>query len=311
MKNLKIIVSLLVFVLILLELFIFNESHKETQEKPSISVSSYSIYDIVTHIAEDSVNIISILPLGVDPHSFEPTPKLMAMIEISEIVFYGGAGLEPWIHGYEFKNRAVNLSKYVKLRELQENEHHEHHHHDDDENNEHLDPHYWLDFDNMKAMTNIITAELIKLQPMNEQSYIKNKNNYINMLDKLDDSYKNKLAECKNQTVILNHNSIGYLADKYGFKVESLSGLSPEAQPTASDIKRIFQEIKEKNVSTIFFENFVNNNVIKGIAHDTNIQLDVFQSLGNITDEESKQHLTYEDIMYKNLEKLSSVLSCQ
>jgi zinc transport system substrate-binding protein len=249
------------------------------------------------------VNIINILPFGVDPHSFEPTPKLMINIEKSSLVFYSGAGLEPWIKNFNFHGKAVNLSKYVNLRRLGKSEHDEHSHT--------YDPHYWLDFDNMQKVAKVIARELTKILPKNKALYIHNRDKYIAMLQNLDKAYKNKLSQCANDTVVMSHNALGYVARKYGFKVESLTGLSPEAEPSAKDINRIFKDIKDDGINTIFFENFVNNRVIESIAHDANISLDVFEPLGNITADEEHAGLTYEDIMYKNLSKLSKVLKCQ
>ena len=70
------------------------------------------------------------------------------------------------------------------------------------------------------------------------------------------------------------------------------------------------QDVKKDGVTTIFFENFVNDKVIKRIAKDTHINIDLFQPLGNITKDEANAGLTYEDIMYKNLDKLSKALVC-
>ena len=310
MKNFKIIALVLVVGLALLQLFMFNENVIEKPTKPTISVSTFSLYDVTKHIAQDSVEIVNILPFGVDPHSFEPTPKLMAAIEKSALVIYSGAGLEPWIEAIEFKNRVVNMSQYVKLRDLGDDEFEFHHHHDEQCAHNRLDPHYWLDFSNMRQAALLITQELIKIVPKNRDVYLKNRDKYLYMLEKLDENYSKYLSNCKIDTVILNHNSIGYLATKYNFHAESLSGLSPEANPTASDIKRVFQEIEADGVHTIFYENFVSNKVIQTIAKDANVDVEVFQSLGNITADEARANATYEDLMYLNLKKLSKALMC-
>jgi zinc transport system substrate-binding protein len=287
-----------------------NDKKESELTKPMVAVSTFSIYDITKHIAGDKVKIINILPFGVDPHSFEPTPKLMADIEKSSLVFYSGAGLEPWVGAIEFKCKAVDVSKYVQLREFDEDEHKSHEHHDEHCSHSKFDPHYWLDFSNMQRAAILITKELIKISPENEQFFIKNRDKYIDMLKKLDKDYAQALSSCTLDTVVVNHNAVGYLASKYGFHVESLSGLSPESQPSAKDIKRIFKDIQKETISTIFFENFVNNRVIKSIAKDANISVDVLQPLGNITADEAKKNLTYEDIMYINLKKLSKALMC-
>jgi len=286
-----------------------DDKSSSVSATPIVAVSSFSLYDITKHIAGDTLEIVNILPLGVDPHSFEPTPKLMAQIEKSNLIFYSGAGLEPWTHGFNFKNRAIDMSQHVILRELDADEHHEEHNqHEHGEST--IDPHYWLDFVNMKKVTTLISNELVKLQPQYKNIYEKNTQAYFKMLDKLDRDYKKQLSSCRLKRVILNHNAIGYLANNYGFKVDSLSGLSPEAQPSAKDLTRLFKEIKEEGISTIFFENFVNDKAIKTVANDAKVKLEVFQALGNITAQELHKKLTYEKIMYINLEKLSKALMC-
>jgi zinc transport system substrate-binding protein len=310
MKNLKIIVLFLVVVSAVLFFVTSNENHSQKKKKPIVAVTTFALYDIVNHIAQDTVEIVNILPFGVDPHSFEPTPQLMAKIEKSALVIYSGAGLEPWVDGFTFKSKVLNISKYVKLRHLDAHEHHEHEDHGTHAHHNTVDPHYWLDFSNMQKATELITKELIELLPQNRALYEKNEQKYIAMLQKLDKLYREKLSSCKADTVVVSHNALGYLSRNYGFKVESLSGLSPEAEPSAKDVSRIMREIKKDGVRTIFFEHFVNDKVIKSIAKDTQINIDVFQPLGNITKDEAEAKLSYEDIMLRNLEKLSKALMC-
>lgn len=311
MKNLKIVLLILALLLVVLFVVMKNDKSQLSDEKPIVGVTTYALYDIVKHIAGDTCTIINILPLGVDPHSFEPTPKLMAKIEKSALIFYNGAGLEPWIHGFKFKHKAVNISNYVTLRQLTAAELVQDHKHGHEAHHQAIDPHYWLDFHNMKIATDIITKELIALQPQYKELYLKNRDKYIKMLDELDQEYTKTLSNCKQKSVVVSHNALGYIANKYGFNVESLTGLSPEAQPSAKVIKNIFQDIHAKGIETIFYENFVNDKVTKTIAKDANITVDVFQPLGNITADEAKAGMTYKDIMKQNLQKLSKALMCK
>ncbi|WP_434580646.1 zinc ABC transporter substrate-binding protein [Sulfurimonas sp. NW15] len=311
MKNIKIIALILILFMASLFLVIENEKKPQTNTKPIVGVTTFALYDITKHIAGDTLDVVNILPFGVDPHSFEPTPKLMGNIEKSALVFYSGAGLEPWVHGFAFKQNAVNISKYVKLRELADTDENEEEEHIGHQHHEGVDPHYWLDFDNMKKAAQVITNELIALQPQYKELYIKNRDRYVKMLNALDQEYKQKLANCKQKSVVVTHNALGYIADRYGFGVESLTGLSPEAEPSAKAMKRVFQDIRKKGIQTIFYENFVNDKVTKTIAKDANITVDVFQPLGNITADEAKAGMTYQAIMQKNLKKLSKALMCR
>ncbi len=310
MKNIKVIAIFLVIALGVLFLFISNQKSQPKDNRPIVSVTTFALYDVVKHIGGNSIKVVHILPFGVDPHSFEPTPKLMAQIEKSKLVIYSGAGLEPWTQGFHFKAKAINMSKYVHLRHLGSHEYELHAYHDEECAHATIDPHYWLDFANMQRIANVVTKELTQLVEKNKDLYLHNEKSYIAMLQKLDKSYREELSSCKADTVVVSHNAVGYLSQAYGFHVESLTGLSPEAQPSAKDVTRIMKDIQKEGVTTIFFENFVNDKVIKRIAKDTHIHLDVFQPMGNITKDEADANLTYKDIMYKNLDKLSKALMC-
>ncbi len=314
MKDYRNIIFVLIIALFLFQMLVNKEDAKSEKviQKPIIALSTFSLYDIAKHISEDSLEIIMILPIGVDAHSYEPTPKMMAKLEKSALVVYSGAGLEPWIDGYNFKNKTINMSKFVNLRELESQEHNAHahtHHHHAKENS--IDPHYWLDIKNMIKATNLIADELIKIDLKNKNKYIKNRDNYINILKNLDSLYKEKLNSCSLDTIIVNHNAFSYLSNNYDFHVKALSGFSPDTQVSPKDMIRIIDDIKEHKVSTIFFENFVSDKAIKSLAQEANVSVDTLQPLGNITKDESEQNFTYEDIMKINLTKISKALKCQ
>ena len=295
--------ALIGIVFIVAALVIFGMNVSKTKEpiqkvhKPLVGVTTFALGDMVKHIAQGTVQIVHILPFGVEPHDFEPTPKLMGQIEKSALVIYNGAGLEPWIHTAAFKNSVVNMSKYVNLRKVASTKNL-------------IDPHYWLDFENMKKATDVITKRLIALLPENEKLYKKNEKLYLQMLDSLDKKYSKALGTCQKDTIIVNHNAFSYLANKYNFHVAYLSGLSPDAQPNAKKIIELIGLIKEHNVSTLFFEDFASDKAIKSIANTAKVQVDVLKPLGNITADEAKANLSYEAMMLINLKKLSKALSC-
>lgn len=288
---------------------ILSADAKELNKKPIIAVSTFSLYDISKNIAADSAEVFMILPFGVDTHSYEPSPKEMAIISKSDLVIYSGAGLEPWIKNFTFKNRAINMSLHVDLRKADENDpdHHEDSHHEHGS----IDPHYWQDLQNMIKATEHITKELTGLFPKNRDLYTKNRDNYIKMLKNLDNEYRTKLSTCKLDTIIVNHDAFSYLSNRYGFHAKALSGLSPEAEPNAKNMIKLIKFIKEHRVSTIFFEKFASDKAIKSIANEAKVTVDVLQPLANITADEAKLNLSYEDIMRKNLEKISKALKCQ
>ena len=312
MKDFRNIIFVLIIAIFLLQMYVSKQDAKIDSQthKPTVSLSTFSLYDIAKHISQDSLELVIILPFGVDAHSFEPTPKLMAKILESNLVVYSGAGLEPWTESFEFKSKVIDMSKSVNLLKLGKEPDHSNHEHCNHTQGA-VDPHYWLDIQNMITATNIISEEFSKLLPVKAELYRLNRDKYIRMLKSLDAKYKKSLSGCQKETIIVNHNAFSYLSKNYHFHVEALSGLSPDAQPSAKSMVRLIEHIKEHDISTIFFESFVSDKAIKSIANEAKVSVDVLQPLGNITRDEADKKLSYEDIMLDNLEKISKALVCK
>ena len=306
--NLKNTIFILIIALFMLQMIVMKQDAKiqEDNSKPTVMVSTFALYDISKYLVEDMANVEMILPLGADAHSYEPTPTMMAKLYDSDLVIYSGAGLEPWCKNFNFTHSVVDMSSFVNLKDLGSGHEHSHHHHESN-----VDPHYWLDVDNMVRSTVIIYDELVKLLPQNKQALQTRKDSYISMLKKLDNAYKKQLSSCRLDTIIVNHNAYSYLSSKYNFHIESLSGLSPDTQTSAKSMIKMMEHIKEHKVKTIFYENFASDKAMKNIAQELNVKVDSLQPLGNLTKAEVEKQLTYEDIMKQNLEKISSALECK
>ena len=307
-RNTVFILIIVIFIFLLIPM-LQDKEIENSGKKQTIALSTFSLYEITKHIADDTVDTFMILPFGVDAHSYEPTPKQVIKLYKSDLVVYSGAGLEPWCDGFEFQNRVIDMSLHVDLKGLDDHGHEHHHGHAHEASK--VDPHYWLDFLNMIKATKYIADELMEMFPKNRELYIKNRDSYVNMLMNLDADYRKKLSTCKLDTIVVNHNAFSYLSSKYGFEVEALSGLSPEAEPSAKSMANLIEHVKEHKISTIFFESFVSDKAIRSIADEAKVDVDVLQPLGNITADEAAQKLSYEDIMRSNLEKISKALQCQ
>ena len=306
-KIIKVFVTISIFVIS----FVFLGCSQEKlvkKSKPRVALSTFVLYDIANHIAQDKVALVRIIPAGVDIHAFEPTPQTVADIQTSDLMLYNGAGLEPWLDSFTFENRAVGVGNYIRLQHLAEIEHA----HDDHGTCSHseFDPHIWFDIESMKQITQIIAYELITLDPKNKTFYLDNRDSYIDMLNKLDLSYKNKLQSCSLNTIVTNHNAFSYLASKYGFKIKTLSGLAPEAEVSPKDVIRIMKDIQTNNIDVVFFEDFGSDKAMKSLAAQVSVKVDSLHPLGNSTKDDVAKNYTYEDIMLKNLEKISGALHC-
>lgn len=289
-----------------------DEAPAGNNARPVVSVSTYTLYEVAHAVAGESLEIHPVIPPGSDAHMFAPNPKQVADIGQSALFIYNGAGFETWAES--LKNTLPNttgvldMSKHVKLMK---NEHHDEDEETDDHDHGGVDPHYWLDIDNMIMMTKTIEAELSRLFPENKTAYKTASLNYIGRLQKLKEDYAAGLKECKSRTLVSNHSAFGYLAHSNNFESVAVIGLSSDEQPSAKVIAQVIALVKEHRIKTIFFEEFINDNVAQTIAHESGAQALSLQPLENISEDELKSHQTYESIMRENLAKLTQAMECR
>jgi len=311
--NLKNTMFILVIVVFLLQMIVLkqdaNLASKENQKskKQTIALSTFPLYDIAKNIVKQRMDTYMILPVGVDIHSYEPTPKEIVRLHKSSLVIYNGASLDPWISRLNFKNKTLNMSEFVDL--LQLDKIHEHDHHADESSKEKVDPHYWLSIENMKKATIKITEQIIKLDMANKDFYLKNQEKYLRELQSIDASYKESLKECKKKEILTSHNAFSYLANQYNFEVLSLSSISPDTQVDAKSMIDLIKHLKEHSISTVFYESFTSALAMQTLANEAGVKVEVLQPLANITKDEIG--LSYKELMLKNLAKLAEAMECK
>ncbi len=301
----KVFILIVILLSFMSVLFLMQTDVSGGQKRLKVTTSTFALYDITKHIGGEKVDVEMAIPFGVEVHSFEPTPKTIIEIKKSALFLYSGASLEPWIKKLNVNENMLDMSQFVVLKEIHENEEDTHHHH------EHYDPHYWLDIENMKLLTQKITLELVKLQPEDEAYFLSNAASYMNELTLLEEEYAKGFKECVVREVVLQHNILGYVAPRYKFNVSSLSGLSPDALTNAKKMAELSKMIKKRGIDVLFFESFVSDRMINALAQENGVKVDYLEPLANITARQAKVQMSYVDGMRSNLEKLSSAMRCQ
>ncbi|MFZ3053543.1 MAG: zinc ABC transporter substrate-binding protein [Sulfuricurvum sp.] len=281
----------------------------------TVVVSTFSQYEAACAVAGDTLHIRSIIPLGSDAHMFSPNPTQVADISKAALFVYNGAGFETWADN--LKNtlpktvQVLDMSQYVTLIKSEENHSDEHEKNHDVHEHGAFDPHYWLDIDNMIKMTETLDAQFSKILPVNAEKFHENATAYIDKLKILKSHYVKGLAECKNRTLITNHDAFGYLAHANKLEDISVIGLSSDEQPSAKTIANIIEIVKEHKIKTIFFEELISDNVAQTIAREAGVKAQPLQPLENISEDELKLHQTYLTIMEDNLKKMRESMECR
>lgn len=311
----KAILLILVLLAVMIAvLAVMMPGKKARPDQADVVVTTFALYDIARHLLEHDAEVQMLIPFGQDVHTFEPTPRDMIRVEKSRLFLYSGAGLEPWASHFVSLENAVDMSGFIHLQEgghthheeaqadLETGDHEEHHHA--------YDPHYWLDADNMKALVRALEARFIQAFPALDAGAIHARADaYVKRLETLDALYRKRLSDCRLDTIVVSHNAFGYLAERYGFHVASLTGLSPDTMPDAKMMARLSELVREKGIRTLFYESFVSDKLARSLARESGVRVDVLQPLANITAKEIGSD--YFRLMNANLLKLHDALECR
>lgn len=248
--------------------------------KPIVTTSILPTAYFVSQIAADTIQINTMVQKGADPHTYEPKPTQMKMLENSEIYFSVGMEFESiWLD--KFKKSFPNLM-IVKtdenIKKMQSTHHHEHHdhdedheHHDDHDDDEGLDPHIWLDPVLVKTQSQNIAKALISKFPKNREIYEKNLQKFLDKLEELDKFAKQEFANLKNRKFLVYHPSWGYFANRYNLKQISIEVDAKEPKPAL--LKEIIDEVKEENIDVIFVAPQFSQKAAKTIAKQTGAKI--------------------------------------
>ncbi len=239
-----------------------------------LAVESF-LADIAQHVAGDRLQVSALIPNGLDPHVFQPAPRDVARVADSDILILVGAGVEEWLsetlENAGGERLLVEASAGLESRARPEEEE------DGDEQHAHAegDPHFWLDPVSVIRFVENIRDGFIQADPEGRESYTRNAGAYIEELEALDAWIREQVAEipAEQRLLVTNHESFGYFADRYGFRVIGavVPSVSSGASPSAQELARLIDRIRDNNVQAIFLETGANPRLAEQIAAETGV----------------------------------------
>lgn len=275
-----------------------DSSGFEEKEKLSVVTTIYPMEDFVKQIGQDKVEIINLVPAGMEPHDFELSTKDMGLLETADVLVYNGSGMEHFIDKtiQTMTNESVIIVEASKDVEQIASE------------DGKTDPHTWLSIENAKVECEAICDALCKADSENETFYKDNLKAYEEKLDALYDEFKEGLKDCKKDTIVVAHEAFGYLCHEFSLNQEGIEGLMADSEPDSGRMKEIIELCKEEDIKVIFFEELVSPKVAQTIAAETGATTMVLNPIEGLTKEQEENNLDYIGLMKENLEALQVAL---
>ena len=262
----------------------------------------YPVQEAAQRVGGELVDVTNLTPPGVEPHDLELTPDQVEAIATADVVLYLGDGFQPAVQDAvpDAQGLAVDLLAAMPTAEPPPGS----------EAGLTVDPHVWLDPVLYGKMIDEVESAFARADPSNASTFASNAQAFSKEVSQLDTAYRTGLASCQRRTIVTNHAAFGYLASRYGLTQEAISGLSPDAEPSAQRLADLASLVRREGITTIFTEDLVSPKVAQTLADEVGVTTAVLHTLEGLTDQELAAGQDYGSQMRENLSTLRSALGC-
>jgi zinc transport system substrate-binding protein len=253
--------------------------------KETVVAGFYPLAYAAEQVGGDAVEVTNLTPPGSEPHDLEVSPQDVAALREADLVLLLGHGFQPQLE--DAAGDGDNVLRLLDTPGLALRA-------DDD-------PHVWLD---PVRYARIVTriGEALGAPAATER--------LAERLRELDAEYGRGLAHCARHELVTSHKAFGYLADRYGLEQVAITGLSPEAEPDPGRLQDVVDLVRERGVTTIYFETLVSPRIAETVAAETGAETATLDPIEGLTEEEVARGDDYLSLMRDNLAALRKGLGC-
>jgi zinc transport system substrate-binding protein len=258
----------------------------------SVIAAFYPLAYAAEQVAEASVVVRNLTPAGAEPHDLELSAREVARIRDADYVFFLGHGFQPSVEEAVSERSGGTLDLLDAVDAIPAS---------GDDVEEGLDPHVWLDPVRFAAIARAIGGALGRSEEGESLA---------ERAETLDAEFRRGLARCSRKEIVTSHAAFGYLAARYGLEQLPLTGVTPEAEPTAKALEELVRKVKASGATTVFFETLASPELAEAVAREAGVKTAVLDPLEGLSADELSAGADYFSVMRANLETLREALGC-
>jgi len=231
-----VLIFLGIFVVFAAGTFLAGVEGKSKFKVIKVAVTILPLADFVENVGKEKVKVMVMVPPGATPHTYEPTPHQIMDMSGAKVYVKVGSGLDfelVWMDKLRKINKNMLICDSSKGIQLFRK-----------------DPHIWLSPVNAKIQVENIYKALVKVDPANREYYAKNRESYVDKLEKLDREIRRGLSGVKKRKFMVFHPAWGYFAREYN--LEQIAVEREGKKPTLRSITELIKQAKEFGIKVIF-----------------------------------------------------------
>ena len=255
----------------ILTLFILSACGNTTQksEKPILTVTLEPLRYFTEAIAGDNYEVVSMVPKGSSPESYDPTPQQLVNLSKSQAYLrIGYIGFEQaWMKKLEANcpnMKIYDTSKGIDLIRDKGHWHGDHFHEGG------VEPHVWNSTQNALIIADNIYQALCELDSTHQEDYQK-RLDVLKQTIRQTDANIRTLLENADSTFLIYHPALSYFARDYGLKQICIEEGGKE--PSPAQLKALIETCRNENVHTIFVQQEFDQRNAQLIAHELGVNI--------------------------------------
>ena len=303
--------------------------------RPLVIATTPILGDLVRQVGGDEINVEVLIPLGADPHDFEPSAAQAAQLRDASLIVANGLGLEERLESaldgaqkdgvpvFDVGEQLDPLSLSSADEEKQpEDDGHDHGNdhgaekepaQEEAHNHGAEDPHVWLDPERMATAASLVATQLATTTGLDAAPFQERAATYADAARAAETEARALLAElpADQRKLITNHDALEYFAQRFNLEVIGtvIPGGSTLAEPSAADLSKLVALIKANNVKAIFSESTVSSKLIESLAREVGSQVSVVELSTDTLGEPGSPTATYPGLIVTTARLIANGLS--
>ncbi|WP_249522160.1 zinc ABC transporter substrate-binding protein AztC [Modestobacter marinus] len=241
-------------------------------DRPLVVVTTNILGDVVGELVGEQAEVLTLMPAGADPHSFEVSAQLAARMREADLLVANGLGLEEGVARHVEAARGdgvtvVEAGEFVEPVEWTT------------EDDSGIDPHFWTDPQQVLGVVDGVTDALADVDGLDDGRLATDADRYRGEVAGLDAEMAERFGELppERRALVTNHHVFGYLAERFDFTV--VGAVIPSgttlASPSASDLDELATAVRQAGVPTIFADSSQPDRLAQVLAEQAGLDVAV------------------------------------
>lgn len=244
-------------------------SSRQPADEPTLTVTLEPLRYFTEAIAGDKFRVVSMVPKGSSPETYDPTPQQLVNLDKSTAYLrIGYIGFEQtWMD--KLMANAPHLKVFDTSKGIspiyEEGHHHGDHHHKGG-----VEPHIWSSARNAAVIANNIYAALSELDGENAPYYKGRLDSLQQVIAQTDLEVRNVLQHA-DSTFLIYHPALSYFARDYGLKQISIEEGGKE--PSPAHLKELIEACRRDSARVIFVQQEFDTRNAQLIANEVGVKV--------------------------------------